>query len=177
MIYDAINQISDGKTLWITKVTHPLSDQVYGYGESHNKATSRELAAKHALKGLLESYDEKSMEIEQSKSVLAQKGSHTEDNLPEFINFSDDIDAEFDRKLSEILFVQEHTLTAMEQRFKSMLESNLNTMTDFFYRRIQVVLAETVQKSIVPIIEKDVKEQVKEITSDTIKNEITSYSQ
>ena len=50
-------------------------------------------------------------------------------------------------------------------------------MTEFFDNRIQLVLDETIQKSITPMIEKDITEKVNKITFDTIKNEINTHSQ
>lgn len=178
MAYESVEITNNNKAIWATKVTHPSSDQVYGYAESKNRVFSRELAAQHAMWDLVESFQEEIVPDEKSESILEQKeveSHHTEDELPASINVSDDLDSEFDKQLLDITFVQEHALSAMEQRFEHMLTKQLNTMTEFFDKRIKMTMDETIETTILPMIENTVKQEIITVSNDYIQAEILKH--
>ena len=179
MVYASVEKVKNNTKVWATKVTHPSSDRVYGYAESKNKTFSREMAATHALRDLVKSLEDSTHVPAQQQEELSEhseESQNTEDEPPASIELSEDLDS-FDRQLLNITFIQEQALSAVEQRFENMLIKQLNKMTDFFDSRIKMAMDETVQTTIIPIIEDTVKQQITALQKDTIKAEINQHFQ
>ena len=199
MTYSHEQIIKNGKQIWKTTVTHPDSNnRVFGIGEAEDQYDSHDLASSMAVRNLETSKrdiisktpptSQGNIVVEEDDDEKNKNGDEEEEKVEdlrlesEFPKENEESDDDSEKEYDNIpqpttVSIRKEAYEVLEENFKQLLTTAIDSMGDLFDNRIRNVIGEMIDKKLNKMLNTEITKQADAKTAKEIKSAVQEYAE